>query len=285
MEGGDARGLGWQRDLKDGRDYHPSTPLVQGLLQRLGRPRSRSHRLPPGVDLREYLGPVPDQGRLDSSPAFAALGLVGYFEARTLGRAFDGSPLFLHQTALRLLRRAEGGVDLRTTFKALRRFGAPPAAFWPYRDRPPPPAPRDGFLYAFAGDVEDLRYFRLDAPTGEGTLRAVKSFLDAGFVVAFGFPVPVALGDEADVAYRPDRDAIRGGQAVLAVGYDDRRRVGCETGAVLFRNSWGPTWGEVGYGWLPYPYVTTAAAADFWTAARPPWVEAGILTRPRPDPD
>jgi len=60
--------------------------------------------------------------------------------------------------------------------------------------------------------------------------------------------------------------SIRGGQAVLAVGYDDRRRIASDTGALLFRNSGVSLWGEHGYGWLPYSYVATQAAV---TSGRP----------------
>ena len=51
-----------------------------------------------------------------------------------------------------------------------------------------------------------------------------------------------------------------GGHAVLAVGYDDRKE------HVIVRNSWGAGWGDKGYCYLPYRYITTANLSDdFWT--------------------
>src|SRR5262249_22732263 len=133
---------------------------------------------------------------------------------------------------------------------------------------------------SFSREYEPIRYFRLDAADGEETLRTVKSYLAAGFVSAYGFSVPSSLTVESEISYRPLFDSIRGGQAVLAVGYDDNRRIASDTGALLFRGSWGTGWGEEGYGWLPYIYVTNGFAVDFWTALRPDWVKSGILNKP-----
>jgi C1A family cysteine protease len=68
---------------------------------------------------------------------------------------------------------------------------------------------------------------------------------------------------------------LRGGQAAVAVGYDDRRVIRSSRGALLIRNSWGAGWGGGGYGWLPDAYVKEQLAVDFWTLVKPEWVESG----------
>lgn len=273
------RGLGWQRDLKDARDYHSGHADVRKHMNEL---RSAPRRLPSNVDLREYLTSPADQGSLNASTAFAVLSLVEYFEGRH-GRTLDGSPLFLYQMAMKLLRvSGNASVDLRTTFKALLRFGAPPDTFWPLRPGHIRLEPVDPFLFSFTREYAEIQYHRLDASDGKKTLQVVRSYLASGFVIAFGFSVPKSLRGESDIEFRPQFEAIRGGQAVMAVGYDDRRRIASDTGALLFRNSWGPHWGEIGFGWLPYAFVATQAAADFWTILRPDWLTSGFFTRPYP---
>ena len=55
-----------------------------------------------------------------------------------------------------------------------------------------------------------------------------------------------------------------GGHAVVAVGYDDFKA------CLIVRNSWGPSWGDKGYFYLPYDYITPSFAADFWQITRFP---------------
>lgn len=278
------RGLGWQRDLADTRDYRPGQATVQELLSLSGRCDPTQRRLPSSFDLREFLPPPDDQGSLNASTAFALLALVAYFEARAHGRGLDASRLFLYQMTLKLLRTsANAPADLRTALKALVRFGAPPEIYWPYRQEQFTQDPTDAFLFSFRKEYEAIRYARLDARVGAATLKVVKTFLAAGFPSVFGFSVPSSLAADADVCFRPQFDSIRGGQAALAVGYDDRRRIASERGALLFRCSWGPQWGERGYGWLPYAYIVNQFAVDFWTVLRADWMEAGVFAAPPRD--
>jgi C1A family cysteine protease len=233
------------------------------------------------VDLREYFLGVYDQLELNASTANACAGLVEYFERRASGRLLRPSRLFLYQNTLRLAGvQGDCGADLRTSLKAMLRCGLPPERFWPYDIDRFTQHP-DPLLFSFVEPYRSVSYVRLDIrkTTGAETLHTVKAFLAAGFPSVFGFPVPNSLTDDGDIPYRPTFDSILGGQAVLAIGYDDRWLRGSR-GALLVRSSWGSQWGEDGYGWLPYAYVEEQLAIDFWTLLHPDWIASGEFDAP-----
>ena len=141
------------------------------------------------------------------------------------------------------------------------------------------PAP---FLYGFGRDYHALIYVRLDPIGAAGThvLQSIKAHLAAGFPSVFGFPVFESLTSDVDVAFPTRFDVVVGGCAAVAVGYDDTRRIRSTKGALRVRMTWGPGWGEDGYGWLPYAYVEQGLAVDFWTLLRPDWLASGEFFAP-----
>ncbi len=283
------QGRGWLPDLPDfqdlafGDDGPDEIAQMHDWLRESARGRGNRPRR---VDLRQLFEDshwnVYDQGPFNTSSVFAVLDLVEYFERIVRDRELAGSHAFVYCTAQKLAgSHGDSGVSIRDCFKALRRFGLPPDRYWPYDEQHVRGQPLDPFSFSFAREYADLYYMRVGQPnrSGKKTLRAIRQTLSAGFAVACGFPTPNRLPDDGDVPYRPDLHDVAAGQAVTLLGYDDRRRIGAEVGALLFRNSWGPSWGDAGYGWLPYAYVRERLARDFWTLMKRSWIEAGLATR------
>ena len=55
-------------------------------------------------------------------------------------------------------------------------------------------------------------------------------------------------------------EQVLGGHCVMAVGYDDQE------GKFICRNSWGTSWGDEGYFYMPYAYLLdNNLSDDFWT--------------------
>lgn len=305
------RGMGWLPDRPDFRDYHERTPEIRDLLdseERLKKeikkrptlaktydipPLSRrtpADSLPASVDLREYCSPVEDQGSLGSCTAHAGVGLIEYYERRAFGRHLDASRLFLYKVTRNLMKlRGDTGAYLRTTMGAMVLFGVPPESYWPYTDdassfdREP-----SAFCYAFAQNYQTIKYFRHD-PAGskpDTVLHSLKTYLSKGFPVIFGFSVYNSIEQaETDgrIPFPSPRERLEGGHAVMAVGYDDRLEITNKfskqktTGALLIRNSWGTSWGDHGYGWLPYDYVLRGLAEDFWSILKKEWLDTSAF--------
>ncbi len=91
----------------------------------------------------------------------------------------------------------------------------------------------------------------------------------------FGFTVYNFGNSKGEFEFPQAGQAVLGGHAVVAVGYDDARKIGKHKGALKIRNSWGKQWGEEGYGWLPYRYVEAGLAVDFWGLFKQKCVDTG----------
>jgi C1A family cysteine protease len=278
--------MGWIPDYPDFRDYTEKTGEVRLTLG--SEALSKKKTLPASVDLREWCSPIEDQGNLGSCTANAGVGIIEYYERKSFGRHIEASRLFLYKVTRNLMKlKGDTGAYLRTTMGAMILFGVPPEPYWPYSDEgnkfdQEPPA----FCYAFAQNYQTLKYFRHD-PSGSKSdeiLKKAKTYLASGHPVMFGFTVYNSIEQAEETGKIPfpsAKEKVEGGHAVAAVGYDDKMKIknkyggATTTGALLIRNSWGKTWGDKGYGWLPYEYVLKRLAEDFWSVLKKEWVDTG----------
>ena len=278
------RGLGWLPDYPDLRDYTRESEEIEPLLAKTAVKKPKRKKATAKADLREWCAPIEDQGQIGSCTAHAGVGMLEYFERKLHGKHLDASRRFLYKMT-RALGQFEGdsGAFLRTTIGAMVLFGVPPESSWPYSeeefDEEPP-----SFCYAFAQNYQAVKYYRLDPPgtEREELLDSIKSHLGSQLPSMFGFTVYASIdeaGDDGRIPFPVKGDKVAGGHAVMAVGYDDALEIGKgdgkTKGAILIRNSWGKAWGEDGYGWLPYDYVTEGLADDWWVLIDSEWVDTG----------
>lgn len=288
IDGGERRlGTGWLPPLPDMRDYTEQRPEIVAMAKGIGLSKD-DIRLPASVDLRPWCSPVENQGRIGSCTAHAAVGIVEYFQRRAFGTHLEASRLFVYKATRNLMMTTgDSGAWLRSAMGALVLCGVPEEKYWPYTDDP---ALFDkeptSFVYSVAEDYAAAKYFCHD-PQGakipaKDVLAGVKKFVAAGIPAMFGFwgfPSFEHSDAKGCIPYPCPDERAEWGHAIVAVGYDDAKRIvntKCKmttTGALLIRNSWGRSWGEEGYGWLPYDYVLDGLASDFWSILDMKWVE------------
>lgn len=244
------RTYGWKPDSLDHRDC---------MLAYMKLPSS----LPSKADLRgTHMPPVYDQGQLGSCTANAIAAAVDY-ERSKQGEAFvTPARLFIYYNE----RNFEGtvnedsGAQIRDGMKMVGQFGVCPESLLPYNIAKfkvkPTPA-----QYSAALKYQTLTYARViqDRTHIQTCIASLLQPVVFGFSVFSSFE-SATVAKTGVVPMPGKKDQPLGGHAVLAVGYDDAQQ------AYLVRNSWGNSWGQAGYFWMPYAYLESAKLADdLWT--------------------
>ncbi|MBC7543603.1 MAG: C1 family peptidase [Candidatus Sericytochromatia bacterium] len=232
----------------------------------------RSAGIAASTDLRPKLSPVDDQGHLGACTGFAAAGVAEYLQ-RQKGNMAELSPGFVYVLEL----KADGnpgqdhGSHISTAISVLKKAGIAPEAIHPY------------IAKADQADKALITKYLSTMPTAEAMAAAAPNKITAaaqvrdldGFKASIAKGKPVIFGiavyksfmspaaKTTGVIPQPDtaNEQLLGGHAIVAVGYDDAKQ------QVTFRNSWSPTWGDQGYGYLPYSYFKDGDLVhDAWQA-------------------
>lgn len=222
-----------------------------------------------GADLRHLQTPIKNQGGMGACTGFAIASLrESMFGDRNVAPL---SPLYIFQREREIektldeKRGIDYGAHIRTGMKVLAQEGIPPESFHPFLtgravfDRPA--LQNLLFTYPEQQAFSLARDFRVKKLVSIETFRDYRYNLSTGHAVVFGFAVFANIsqtGRDGRVP-KPQGKPV-GGHAVLAVGFNEVRQ------EVIFKNSWGPNWGERGYGYLPYEYFKQGLVADAWTA-------------------
>jgi C1A family cysteine protease len=218
------------------------------------------------VDLRSKFNFIYDQGSLGSCTA-NALCYAYFFDDTT----YSPSRLFLYYNE-RLLDNDinfDNGSTLTQGINALKKYGVCSEITWPYNVSRFTQKPSTNAY------TEGVKHEVITSARVAQSLASLKGCLTSGFPFVVGILVyqsfeSIAVANTGMVPMPNTRtESILGGHAIICVGYDDTKNV------FIMINSWGSSWGDHGFFYLPYQYLTNPNLAwDFWKVTK-----VSIVTR------
>jgi len=207
-------------------------------------------RIPDHISWRSHYPPAWNQLDLGSCTAQASCAAAYYFDS-----SLDPSRLFQYYNERKLNGdvQEDAGSSIRTSLVAGQQFGFCPEAEWPYNQavfEEAPPAQ----CYSDAKKDVYKSFYRIAPRDGIDTINAIRNAVAIGQPVLIGIVVYEGIESQAAaetgvIPLPTIEQQPLGGHAVCLTGYDSTKEL------FEFRNSWGPDWGDGGYGWLPFQYL------------------------------
>lgn len=245
---------GYRPDVPDSADYKfedlaPKLALTEGTFA--------------GVDLRKWCSPIENQSYLSSCVGNAVVGALELLQIKNGVPFNDLSRLFVYYNSRMMHKEQDqdAGTYIRLAMGTLSSLGACSESKWPYDPSTVFTRPTWGsYREAYANKIQN--YYRIGG-TGQQRVDMIKRALEAGNPVVFGVMVDDAFMNtpkDGVVAMPKSPRTAAGGHAMLIVGYDNT------TSTFIVRNSWGTSWGDKGYCYMPYDYIDSAYGDDFWVA-------------------
>ena len=240
---------GWIPDLPDQRDYSYVDLLAPSISP-----------LPKIIDLRPFCSPIENQGDLGSCTANALVGNLEYIKNKKIKKIINFSRLFLYynERVLRNTVKVDSGASIRDGIKTLVKLGDCLEKLWPYNIKYFANKPTL-LAYQNAEDYQIKNYYRIIST------EEMRHTLSTGFPFVFGFAIyesfeTKTVAKTGNIPMPKPGEKLLGGHAVMAVGFDDSKKI------FVIRNSWGEKWGDHGYFYLPYEYLSDSRlSSDFWT--------------------
>jgi C1A family cysteine protease len=238
---------------KPGKHYVLETVTIKETVPT----RALSTSSPFSVDHSINMSPVKNQGRRGTCVGFAGVAMKEFQEKTEheseveagkkydREKEYDYSEQWLYQNCKKIDGWKGGGTYVRVAMKVLNKIGVPTEKAWPYTDRGIDVGKPESWAEMVARWAVIGSYWRCV------NLVEMKTALIDGPIV-IGGPVFVEWYEPINgvIGYPSDPNKRYGAHAICAVGYDDEKQL------LKFKNSWGTTWGDNGYGYLPYSTIT-----------------------------
>jgi C1A family cysteine protease len=217
------------------------------------------------VDLRSTCPAIYNQDKLGSCTANAIAAAYEYDDIKQNKKdTFIPSRLFIYYNERKMEKTvdSDSGAEIRDGIKSISIDGVCSEELWAYDITKFTVCPTQN-CYDDAKQHKSIEYKRVIQ-----SLEQLKQCLIEGYPFVFGFNVYSSFESqevvETGIMPMPkEGEELLGGHAVCAVGFDDNKQV------FIVRNSWGDSWGDKGYFYMPYAFITnTSQCSDFWTVRK-----------------
>jgi C1A family cysteine protease len=249
------RKYGWKKGKRDALDVKYTIDSKTSLSL-----------APTKIDLRLNCPPIYDQGNLGSCTANALAFAYQFDELKQNTKSkFIPSRLFTYydERVIEGTVPFDSGAEIRDGIKSINTTGVCEESLWPYDTSKFTVKPLP-ICFTNATKCKSVLYHYV-----EQNIVALKTPLLSGYPIVFGFNVFESFESDAltttGIMHMPAKaEQVIGGHAVAIVGYDDDFVIDGVKGAFIIRNSWGALWGLKGYFYMPYNFILTGNASDFW---------------------
>ncbi|HEV3299287.1 MAG TPA: C1 family peptidase [Planctomycetaceae bacterium] len=238
--------------------------------------------LPAKVDLKPQLQDfgltARQQGNRDDCSLFAVTGVVEYETARHLSKKGERlSEEFLIWAGDKASGESGDQAMFWKAVAGLNTYGICSEERMPYgpktraQRRPSPQAVAEARELAERWQAEWIKRWSVDRRLTDHQLVEIKRALAHGHPVACGLRWPKDLKGFG-LLNVPAANQVFDGHSIMFVGYEDSpAKPG--GGALTFRNSDGPNWGQQGYGLISYAYAKAYANDALWLRLEAPHSE------------
>lgn len=214
------------------------------------------------LDLRQWCSPIENQFQTPECVADSTTSGLEFLVIRSGKPHVNLSRMFLYYNARLQMQETnkDDGTYIRLAFASLTTLGTCTEATWAYDANNVFIRPSwASYQEAYPHKIKS--FYRIDALNSSELRTAIKQALQAQHPVVFGMTVDqdyMNTGSDGMVTMPKSTRTNEGGHAQLIVGYDDNQQ------RWIVKNSWGMSWGDNGYGYVPYEYLDVSDANDFW---------------------